>query len=459
MGIPIKLDYRLAMSCAVGRGGLHDSELEGLLSRARSETQALVGRGQRDEVGFVRLPADESILSSIDAALASLPPGLTDIVVLGVGGSSLGARAAYEALASRLASAAPRLHFPDNADPARLAELLTVLAPPRTLFVFVSKSGGTLETAAQILIALEWLDKALTSSAREHIVAITDPTSGALRELVRARNLRHLPIPSNVGGRFSVLTAAGLFPLAVAGLDVRAMMHGAASMMRASEVAESGANPAALLASLLVAHMEHRGNSTHVFMPYADALRTFGAWFVQLWAESLGKRFDMHGALVERGPTPIAAIGSTDQHAQVQLFAEGPRDKVVCFVRVETPTGADLIVPATDGPFGFLSGTSMHRVVLAQQEGTALALACDERPSLTIGIETLDEEAVGALFYLLEFTTAVAGGLLSVDPFDQPGVERGKRITLGMLGSPTPEAEAARARLAQADDRHQLPVR
>lgn len=458
MGNPIDLDYRLAMECAAGRGGLTEAQLEAVLMRASAAVPRIVARAEAGELGFFRLPADASLVTESSALAASLPASLTDALVLGVGGSSLGARAAFDALAPRGREArGAALHFPDNADPHRLAELLATLDPRATLVIVVSKSGGTLETAAQALLAFDWLERALGVVANDHIVAITDPESGSLRALVRERGLRSLPIPSNVGGRFSVLTAAGLFPLALAGIDIAALMAGARDAMHACETPDAAKNPAALFAALHVAHMEAKGHLVHVFMPYSDALRTLGGWFVQLWAESLGKRFDRAGKVVERGPTPVAAVGSTDQHAQVQLFVEGPRDKLVCLLRVARATSTDLVIPPSDGPLAFLAGRSMHEVVVAQLEGTALALACDDRPSLTLGIETLDAHALGALFFTLEAATAIAGELLDVDAFDQPGVERGKRITLGMLGQANAETDAARARLSRADARHRLP--
>lgn len=438
MSTTVRIDYRLAMRSGAGRGGLEDAELEPFLGRASEATDRLVARCDSGDLGFFRLPRDPSVVDDVLELVAGLPAGLTDAIVLGIGGSSLGARAVCDALLDPIPSAVHsglRVHFPDNSDPHRFGRLIARLDPARTLVIVVSKSGGTLETAAQMHIAIEWLERNLGgASARDRVVAVTDPERGALRAFAEEKKFRTLPIPSNVGGRFSVLTAAGLLPVALAGLDVRDLLEGARDMMHACERRDARENPAAMLAALHAAHMRLRGHDLHVTMPYSDALRTFTAWHVQLWAESLGKRLDLSGQVVETGATPIQAVGATDQHAQVQLFVEGPRDKLVSFIRVERPTGPDPVVPPSQGPHAFIAGKSLHTILLAELEGTALALASDGRPSLTLEVKQLDAHTLGALFMLYETTTALMGDLLGVDPFDQPGVERGKRITNALLG-------------------------
>lgn len=459
----VTIDYHLAMRDGAGRGGLEDAELDALLDAASQATERLVARGDDGTLGFFRLPRDTSVVDDVRSLIGSLPIGLTDALVLGIGGSSLGARAVTDALLDPVigeGSGGLRIHYPDNSDPHRFGRLLARLDPARTLVIVVSKSGGTIETAAQMLIAVEWLERHLgTSGVRDHVVAVTDPEKGSLRAFATARALRTLPIPSNVGGRFSVLTAAGLLPVALAGLDATLLLEGARAMMHACERRDARANPAALLAALHVAHMRSRGHGIHVIMPYSDALRTFTAWHVQLWAESLGKRHALDGSLVELGPTPIPAVGATDQHAQVQLFVEGPRDKLVTFLRVERPTGPDLVVPASDGPHGYLAGKSLHAILLAELEGTALALASDARPSITLGVRNLDAVTLGALLFLYESATAIAGDLLGIDPFDQPGVERGKQITQALLGGSRSESADAALAGRSAASVYRFPVR
>src|SRR5690606_26926327 len=231
------------------------------------------------------------------------------------------------------------------------------------------------------------------------LVAITDPESGSLRAAVEAEGLTSFAIPSNVGGRFSVLSAAGIVPAALAGLDVRALLAGAAAMAEACRGPRLRDNPAGLLAALHLLHHERYGRGIHVMMPYADALRPFSAWYVQLWAESLGKRVDRAGNTVERGPTPLGAVGATDQHSQVQLFIEGPRDKLVTFLSVAEPE-RDLRVPDAKGPNAYLSGVQLSTLLEAERRGTAAALAADGRPSLHLRLPRLDAHSLGALLFL-----------------------------------------------------------
>jgi glucose-6-phosphate isomerase len=192
-----------------------------------------------------------------------------------------------------------------------------------------------------------------------------------------------------------------------------------------------------------------RGRSIHVMMPYSDQLRPFAAWYVQLWAESLGKRVDLGGAVVERGPTPIAAVGATDQHAQMQLFMEGPRDKVMTFIRVEQST-VDITIPASQGANAYLGGKTLHALLEAEREGTTQALASDGRPSVTLTLPSVDAHSLGALFFLYEAATAFAGELYGVYTFDQPGVEHGKRLAYGLLGREGYESVADEVRKLQA---------
>jgi glucose-6-phosphate isomerase len=218
-------------------------------------------------------------------------------------------------------------------------------------------------------------------------------------------------------------------------------------------------NPAALFAALGYLHHTAHGRSLHVLMPYSDRLRGLSAWFVQLWAESLGKRFDRAKRLVESGPTPLPAVGATDQHAQVQLFMEGPRDKLLSFVRVEQHE-RDLRIPASSGAESYLGGQTLGALLDAELLATSEALASDGRPSLTLSLERLDADALGGLLMLLQVATALAGELYDVDAFDQPGVELGKRLAFGRLGREGYEraGQELRAQRAQRSDRHRLIV-
>jgi glucose-6-phosphate isomerase len=461
----ISLDYALSMAEGLGSdAGISDAELDALAPRFAKVAGALLERTQRGEIGFLDLPRDTQALARVREVQRALEPGVRDVLVLGIGGSSLGTRALVEALRSPQGlsiperDGKPRLHVPDNSDPWVLSHLLDALDPRTTAVLVISKSGGTVETAAQALIVRQWLEAAVgADGVRKRLVAITDPSAGTLRASAERDKLLTLPIPSNVGGRFSVLTAVGLLPATLAGLDAAQLLAGAADMAERCRSTELRKNPAGLIAAIHYLHHTKKGRPIHIMMPYSDRLRAFAAWYVQLWAESLGKRVDLQGKKVETGPTPLPAVGATDQHAQVQLFMEGPRDKLTTFISVkECPR--DLTVPDAGGADAYLSGVRLSRLLDAERQGTSEALASDGRPSLRIELERLDASALGGLMLLYEAATAFAGGLYDIDPFDQPGVELGKRLAFGLLGRAGYEAAAKeiRDRLAARTRRYTL---
>lgn len=441
MSETISIDYALCMEASVGsQGGLRDEELE---SQAKGFSAA-VNRAQADadseRIGFWNLPSDQRLAANVKTVAGALPDGVTDVLILGIGGSSLGARALYHALCCPVELAGlgrldtPRLHMPDNSDPYILDKLLTNLVPKDTCVLVISKSGGTVETAAQLLIVQAWMNRALDAAqSRDRFVAITDPQTGSLRELASSQQWHLLTVPQNVGGRFSVLTAVGLLPALLCGVDIDSMLSGAQDMSKRCLNPSLRENPAGIIATVHVLQHRLRGRNLHVMMPYTDQLRPFSAWYVQLWAESLGKRQNLAGEIVEQGPTPLSAVGATDQHAQMQLFMEGPRDKLITFVRVAEPS-CDIEIPKADGANTYLGGLSLTALLDAELQGTVQALAANGRPSLSITMPRIDATQLGALFYLYEAATALAGDLYGVDPFDQPGVEHGKRLAFGLLG-------------------------
>ena len=457
----VTIDYSLAMAESLSLGGLREAELDAEAAVFERAVKRVVDEAKAGVLGFWALPQDPSTLREIERYEEGLDPAITDVMVLGIGGSSLGARALLHALGGppELARTKRRLHLPDNSDPWLLAALLEALSPASTLVVVISKSGGTVETAAQMLVVKKWLADALgAAEATRHLVYVTDPEKGSLRPEARAEGIVAFDVPPNVGGRFSVLSAVGLLPATLVGLDARGLLDGAAQMASACAVPSLRDNPAGLLAAIHVLHHRLRQRSIHVLMPYSDALRPFAAWYVQLWAESLGKRIDRQGRIVETGPTPIPAVGATDQHAQMQLFMEGPRDKLVTFIQVQTRE-RDLEIPETDGPFAYLGGQTLGQVLDAELRGTAQALAEDGRPSVTLRIERLDASSLGGLFFLYEAATAFAGELYGIDAFDQPGVELGKTLATGLLGRPGLEKAGEGVRNAEKSrsSRYRLP--
>jgi glucose-6-phosphate isomerase len=323
----------------------------------------------------------------------------------------------------------------DNVDPERLKALHSLLDPRKTLVNVISKSGATAETSAQFLWLGNWLRRSLGSRWKNNIVITTDPEDGILRQIAREEGLASLEVPGGVGGRFSVLTPVGLFPLAMAGVDVRGLLAGAGEMRKRTLNDNPWRNPARLYA-LTQYLLYQKGCRINVMMPYSDALYLLADWFRQLWAESLGKRVNLRNELVETGPTPVKALGATDQHSQLQLYMEGPRDKSVTFLRVAKFRNT-LPIPKEYQKIkdiAYLGGQSFNRLIEAEARATAMSLAKNGRPNCTFIIPEINPRTVGQLIFLLETATAYAGGLFQVNPMDQPGVEEGKRYTYGLMG-------------------------
>jgi glucose-6-phosphate isomerase len=302
----------------------------------------------------------------------------------------------------------------------------------------ISKSGGTAETMAQYLVVRQWLEDALGGAAARHLVFTTDPARGALRELAVREGIATLEVPPDVGGRFSVLSPVGLLPAALVGIDVAGLLAGARQAIESAEADQLGRNPAALYAALHWAADADLQARINVLMPYTDRLREFAEWYRQLWAESLGKRVDRGGQAVHRGPTPVGAVGATDQHSQVQLFMEGPYDKAITFVVVDE-LGVDLTIPArADLPadLAYLPGHTLGELLRAEYEATSAALAQMGRMSCTLRLPALSPASLGEAIMFLQLATGYAGVWYGVDPFDQPGVELGKKLTFAAMGRP-----------------------
>ncbi len=440
----VRLDYAFCMEQVLGQG-------RGISARAWGEDLAGLGpvHGLMEEqrkagkLGFwdlPRMPEDEvqTILDHADR----LRGFADDLVVLGIGGSALGTTAVDMALSGGLRQVWPRrqgamrLFVADNPDPRAFGGLLERLNLKRTAFNVVSKSGSTAETMAQFMVVRQRLEDALgEQEAVRRLVFTTDPEAGNLRALARRTPYVCLPVPSNVGGRYSVLSAVGLLPLACAGYDVRALLAGAGEMARRCLEKKPQANPAYAFAALAVA-FARQGRNILVMMPYASDLFGLAQWFAQLWAESLGKAQDLGGAMVNVGQTPVAAVGATDQHSQLQLYMEGPQDKLVCFVTLGN-YGVDLEVPPLFGDIEaltYLGGRTLAELIEAEAKATAAALAQQGRPSLNLRLPEISERSLGQVLFLLEAATVAAGGLLKVNPLDQPGVELGKKLTYGLMG-------------------------
>jgi glucose-6-phosphate isomerase len=285
------------------------------------------------------------------------------------------------------------------------------------------------------MIVRDMLRRARKDRAAERIVAITDPARGTMRRICDAEGYQTLPVPEGVGGRFSALSCVGLFSSAMVGIDCAALLDGAAEMDDRCASPQLAENPAALLATILVSLGAEKGKSCHVMMPYSSALSSLADWFAQLWAESLGKMAPTIVGPVGQGFTPIKALGATDQHSQIQLYREGPNDKVIGFVEVED-FGADVPIPAGLGveSLAYLEGSTLGTLLRAEKRATEYALVDSGRPNFTIRMGRVDEAHVGGFMWLWQMATAYAGVLLGVNAYDQPAVETGKQATFGLMG-------------------------
>jgi len=435
----LRIDYSNMM---ISPGGIDPAMWSGAGKQFADAKRGFDALRAAGTVGFVDLPSDKALLDQVERFAAGARGKFDDVVILGIGGSALGPIALRTALRpsgwnmldDKTRQGYPRLHVLDNVDPETIDALLRRLRLDRTLFVVTSKSGGTAETMAQFLIVHDRITREKLDVTKQ-MVFVTDPKQGALRPLAERLKVLAVDIPANVGGRFSVLTPVGTLPAALMGIDVESLLSGAAEMAKRCESKELARNPAGVYAMLQWLADIRLMKKTVVFMPYSDPLRDFASWFVQLWAESLGKQRP-DGTSV--GSTPLAALGATDQHAQVQLFMEGPADKTVTFVAVDK-RATDLIIPKVFPDvkeLGYLGGHSLGELIDVEQRATAGALAKRGRPNMTIHLERVDAAHVGQLMMLLEVATAYAGQLYGIDAFNQPGVELGKQFAYALLGRP-----------------------
>jgi glucose-6-phosphate isomerase len=376
------------------------------------------------------------------------------LVVLGIGGSSLGARVLVEGLTrprrEREADGTkrPQVWFYDSVDPLELRDLLDAVDWERTQWNVVTKSGTTIETLSAYFVVRAALEERFgEQGARERLVITTDPERGPLREIVRREGVASLDSPQGVCNRYGVFSPVGLYPAAFAGADLDALVQGAIRARDRCLTRDVLDNPAAIFAAVQYLNYQ-AGRNIVVFMPYATALERVAEWFAQLWGESLGKRRGDQFV----GATPVRALGVRDQHSQLQLYMEGPKDKNIVFVEV-SDFRESVLVPISKGVPGDLShlcGKDVADILAAELRGTRQALAEERRVTSTLRLRSLSADALGALLMALELATAIAGGLFEVDPFDQPGVELGKRYAHGLLGRPRESHYAASLVAAEA---------
>ena len=442
----IIFDYNYLMSDFV-KDGITEEEMAGYEKKI-AEACDVIAKKREDGVNtytaWMDLPySQDDVVNDIKKTADEIKFKFDNFVVLGIGGSALGPIAVQQALnhiyyndlSKEARNGCPRLYVIDNVDPERMAALFDVIDIEKTMFNVITKSGSTSETMSQYLLVRDMLIEKLGDNYVNNIIVTTDAEKGNLAKICKVEKFKKFIVPDGVGGRFSELCPVGLLPAAVCGIDIDDMLKGAAHMDEICKEKNLYKNPAAMFAVQQVIAM-NRGKNISVMMPYADSLKYIADWYAQLWAESLGKKYDNDGVVVNKCQTPVKSIGVTDQHSQVQLYTEGPSDKVITFIgvgnyrtRVEIPGGYDDIPSLS-----FLKGHTFNELILTEQSATEYAINASQKWSRTITLSKLNANTLGQLLYFFEMETAFAGELLNINAYDQPGVEEGKNATYALMG-------------------------
>lgn len=442
----IKLDFSNASNKVIQEEGL---DLTSSFNEYAPKIQEIITNlnMKKDKPGswlqWMNLGYNEETVWYVKEYAAMVDGRFDNILVLGIGGSALGAMALSEALLKPYWNLLdkekrdnyPKIFFLDNIDPDQINALLDILNLKRTLVNVITKSGSTAETMSQFMIIKDRLQALLGDDYRKNIVATTDKQSGVLRQLANEEGYKTFVVPDDVGGRFSVFSAVGLVPLALVGIDIDEIIKGIKIMDLALKNTDINKNIAAQAALVHYLMDKQKGKYLSVLMPYSSRLKYVSDWYVQLWAESLGKEFDRDGNKINNGPTPIKALGATDQHSQIQLYNEGKNDKVITFIRVDE-FDTELNIPNIFEYTGlnYLGGKTINRLINAEADATAVTLADYKRPNITIHLPKINEYYLAQLFYMFEMQTAIIGELYNIDAFNQPGVEQAKNYTYALMG-------------------------
>jgi glucose-6-phosphate isomerase len=441
----IRFYYKNVTSDVVGaEHGITAEQFKALAEESTPLLQKLNEERKAGRTPYRDLPHNTQIPQRVKELVAELKEGCENFVVLGIGGSALGNIALQTALNPYMHNLddkrrrGPRLFVFDNVDPEQFGSFLDWVGDKlnKTVFNVISKSGRTAETASQFLIIRQLLlDKLGPEGSRNQVVATTDPREGTLRKIAVEEKLRCLEVPEGVGGRFSVLSAVGLFSSAMCGIDIDGLLKGARDMDERVSREDFYRNPAAINAAINY-HFYSRGKKISVMMPYSYALKDLADWYRQLWAESLGKAIDLSGSEAYIGPTPVKALGATDQHSQVQLYREGPNDKLLTFLQVNNFEKSLKIGAAPDcaAELSYLAGADLGTLLNSEKKATEYALLQGKRPCLSVIFEAVNAYTVGQFIYMFEVTASIAGGLFGVNPYDQPAVELGKEATFALMG-------------------------
>ena len=448
----VRLDYNNMTDTFLGDKGFSAKKLATYNSRALNAFNFVKENRGKDELymGWTELPYNQKeIVADILTTAREVRKKFQYFVVLGIGGSALGPIMAFNALCHlhyndlpRSKRKGPKFYVEDNVDPVRMRDLLDVIEPEKTCFNVISKSGATSETMTQYLIILDLLTKAGVN-VKDNVIFTTDEKKGNLKKISdELGGIKSYVLPDGVGGRFSQLCPVGLLPAAVLGIDINGLLAGAAYMDGLCSRSAPSKNPALMSAVLQIAAMED-GKNIGVMMPYSDNLKFLADWYCQLWAESLGKNETLDGKPCNVGQTPVKSLGVTDQHSQVQLYAEGPYDKVVTFLSLDK-YGCEMPIPhgcENIPDVAFHGGHTMEELIKAENDATAYALTKAGRMNYTIYLPELNAFTLGQVLFLFEMQTAYAGAMLNINTFNQPGVEEGKKATFALLGKAGYEAK------------------
>ena len=443
----VHLYYKNVMRNVIGaEHGIGQSQLDELADQTGKEINRLNGIREKNELAYLELPYNTDYVAQVKKVAEEIKGKYDNFVVLGIGGSALGNIALQTALnpymynidEKQRGEGCPRLFVFDNVDPMQLGSFLDWAGDKldKTMFNVISKSGRTAETASQFLVVREMLLASLGEEGyAKNVIATTDANGGTMRTITDDAGFVNLEVPDGVGGRWSVLSPVGLLSAAVCGIDVDGLLEGARSMDERCKSTNFFENPAAINAAINWNYYM-AGKPISVMMPYSYHLKDLSDWYRQLWAESLGKTEDMSGNKRYVGPTPVKALGTTDQHSQVQLYREGPNDKLFTFLQVKE-FGRDVTIGGTPDcapELGYLAGESMTKLMNSEKIATEYALLKDERPCMTVMFDKIDAHAIGEFICLFEVTTSLAGLLFAINAYDQPAVELGKEATFALMG-------------------------
>ena len=444
----IKFDCRNVDTCVIGTE--HGLDLASEFAQYKDKiTEIIADLNQRkDKPGqwlqWMNLGYNEETLWYVKEYASMVRGRFDNLLILGIGGSALGGMAVTEALLKPFWNLLtpeqrnnyPRVFFLDNIDPDTMSGLFETLDLKKTLVNVITKSGSTAETMSQFMIVKDLLVKAVGEDEyRKHVVATTDKQTGVLRQIAEQEGYKTFVVPDDVGGRFSVFSAVGLLPFALLGINVDEITNGIKDMDLALKNTDINENIAAQNALIQYLMDTKKGKNLSVMMPYSSRLKYVADWYAQLWAESLGKEEDLQGCHIHIGPTPIKALGATDQHSQIQLYNEGPNDKIINFIRVEEfDTKLEIPRLFEYTGIGYLGGKTINDLLNAEADSTKVSLSDYARPTVTITLPKIDGYHMGQLLYMLEVQTAIAGALYNINAFNQPGVEQAKNYTYALMG-------------------------